>query len=237
VWGASDPIGRRVRLGNAEGPEATVVGVAGDVRFRDLTTNLRAPGSEPDVYFPFGQRTDRDVEIAVRSRNGEPPPVSVLRDAVVALDPLLAVDAVRPLADRLRQQSATARFASLVLGAFSTVAVLLAAIGIYGIIAFVVSLSRREIAIRMALGASGRSVSAMIVRNGLALVLAGVALGLVASLVGTRVLASQLFGVSPTDPLTFVAMSAVLVSVALLASYLPAKRAAALDPQVALKTE
>ena len=237
VWPGADPIGEQVRLGGGDGPVATVVGVVADVRFRNLTTDLSAPGTEPDVYFPFAQRTDRDLEVAVRARSGALPSAAELRAAVAAIDPLLPIYAVRPLADGLRRQSATARFGSLVLGAFSTVAVLLAAIGIYGVIAFVVSLSRREIAIRMALGATRNRVSGLIVRNALALVGAGVAAGLVVSSSATRVLESQLFGVSATDPLTFALVSGVVLLVALLASYLPARRAAGLDPQLALKSE
>jgi predicted permease len=236
VWGgANAAIGRRVRLGGPQGPGATVVGVAGDARFRDLSTNLEAPGSEPDVYFPFGQRTDRDLDVAVRSRTSAILPVAAVREAVAAIDPLLSVYAARPLSEALHRQSATARFGSLVLGAFSVVAVLLAAIGIYGVVAFVVSLSRREIAIRIALGATGQSVSALIVRNGLALVAAGLVLGLLAAAAGTRFLSSQLFGVSPTDPLTFASVAALLALVAAVATYLPAHEAAGMEPQTVLK--
>jgi putative ABC transport system permease protein len=237
LWPGQDPIGQHVRLGSGANGRATVVGVAGDVRFRDLTTNLSAPGSEPDVYMPFAQRTDRDVEIAVRSGTAALPPAAMLRDAVAAIDPQLAVYAVRPLADRLRQQSATARFGSLVLGGFSAAAVVLAAIGIYGVIAFAVGLSRREIAIRIALGATRGSVSGLIVRNGMTLVLAGVVLGLAGSSLATRALAAQLFGVTPADPVTFALVTTLVVLVALLASYAPARRAARLDPQVALRAE
>ena len=237
VWPSRDPIGQRVRLGPSADAVAAVVGVAASARFRSLATNLSAPGSEPDVYFPFGQRTDRDLEIALRSRGDALPSAADLRAAVAAVDPLLAVYAVRPLADGLRQQSATARFGSLVLGAFSAVAVLLAAVGVYGVIAFVVSLSRREIAIRMALGATRGRVATLIVRNGLTLAAAGLALGLLASSFATQALASQLFGVRVTDPLTFSLVAGVVVLVAALASYLPAHRAAKVDPQLALKAE
>ena len=238
IWPGEDAVGHRFRLGpGANAPEVTVIGVAATARFRNLTTDLAAPGSEPDVYFPLAQRPDRDLEIAVRSRSGTVPSAAELRRELAALDPGLALFATQPLADAMRAQSGTARFGSLVLVTFSAVALLLAAIGIYGLIAFVVGLSRREIAIRMALGAAPRGVLGLVVRNGMALALGGAALGLAGAALGTRVLASQLFGVSATDPTTFATVTLAVLAVSLAASYLPARRAARTDPQLALKAE
>jgi putative ABC transport system permease protein len=124
-----------------------------------------------------------------------------------------------------------------VLGSFSAVAMLLAAIGIYGVLAFVISLSRREIAIRLALGATRGRVVGLIVRQGMTLVTFGIAVGLVVAYYATAVLSTQLFGVTVTDPLTFVAVPLVLATIALAASYLPSRAAARIDPQQALKSD
>ena len=232
-----DPIGRTLPLRSGTVTEATVVGVARDVRFRDLTTDITAPASEPDIFFPYVQRTDADIMIAVRSRGEALIGSEVLRQAVAAIDPTLPLFRVRPLAELLVLQTATARFGSLLLLVFSSVALVLAAIGLYGVIAFVVSLSRREIAIRMALGAEAAAVRSLVVRNAMTLVVAGVITGLVAAALAAGVLSNQLFGVTPRDPLTFSLVPIAVLLVAFMASYLPARRAAQVEPQFALKSE
>jgi predicted permease len=234
VWPGESAVGHRIRMGRSE---VTVVGVVGTARFRSLTTDLSAPASEPDVYFSFAQLPDRDVEIAVRSRTGALPSAGALREALAAVDPSLPLFAVQPLADVLRQQSADARFGSAVLSSLAAIALFLAGIGIYGIIAFVVGLSRREIAIRMALGAEAREVVALVVRNGMTLAAAGVVLGLLAAAAGARALATQLVGVTTTDVPTFAATSLAVAAIALLATVVPARSAARVDPQLALKAE
>jgi predicted permease len=233
-WPGQDPVGKRFQY-NRDGVEVTIVGVAGDVRYRDVTTDLST--TDPDVFYPFAQRTDAIIEVAVRSRSGGPPPVAEVRRALASLDPLLPLYEIFPLETGLQSQFAASRFASLVLGAFSVVALMLAAIGIYGVLSFVVGLARREIAIRMALGADRQRVLGVVVRNGMTLVLVGAALGVLGALAVAPLLASQLYGVRAADPLTFAAVTATLVSVALLASWLPARRAAAVEPQSVLKEE
>ena len=232
-----DPIGRTLPVGPSATPEATVVGVIRDLRFRDLTTDITAPASEPDIFFPYGQRTDADIAIAVRSRTASLVSSDVIRQTVASIEPTLPLFQVRPLSDLLQQQTATARFGSLMLLVFSTVALVLAAIGLYGVIAFVVSLSRREIAIRMALGASAPTVRRLVVRNAMALVAGGVVVGLIAAGLAAGVLSNQLFGVTPRDPVTFALVPVTVLIVAFIASYLPARRAAAVEPQLALKSE
>ena len=232
-----DPIGRTLPLGPPGLPAATVVGIARDVRFRDLTTDITAPASEPDIFFPFGQRTDEDIVIAARSRTASLVSAAVLRQVVASIDPTLPIFQVHPLSDLLQQQTATARFGSLMLLMFSTVALVLAAIGLYGVIAFVVGLSRREIAIRMALGARAGTVRRLVVGNAMALVAGGVVVGLIAAGIAAGVLSNQLFGVTPHDPVTFVVVPIAVLTVAFIASYLPARRAAAVEPQLALKSE
>ena len=239
-WPGADPVGRRIRLGDATSLEATIVGVAGNARHRDLTTNLGAPTSEPDIYVAFAQRSDMDLSLAVRTAEGagsRAALIAAIQREVNALDPGLPLYRVTPMADVLARQTATGRFGSTVLGSFSVVALLLASIGIYGVLAFVIGLSRREIAIRMALGATRARVVGLIVRQGMSLVGVGLAIGLVGAYFATALLSTQLFGVTATDPATFIVVPAVLAAVALAASYLPSRSAARIDPQQALKSD
>lgn len=236
-WPGQDAVGRRFRQGDETGPEVTVVGVAAPARYRDLTTDLAAPTSEPDVYYPFAQRTDTDLELAIRMRDGSAPSVAMIQREVAALDPGLPLYQVGPLGDALAIQNAAPRFGSLVLGAFSALALLLAAIGIYGVISFVVGLSRREIAIRLALGADGGTVLRFVIANGMLLVLAGVVVGMIGARLGAKLLENQLYGVRASDPGTLAAVSGAVVVVALLASWIPARRAASVEPQTVLKGE
>ena len=237
LFSGANPIGRTLPLPLGVAPEVTVVGVARDVRFRDLTTNISIARAEPDIYFPYVQRTDADIHVAVRSATEAPISAELLREAVAALDPTLPLYQVGPLTDAVRTQTATARFGSIMLGAFSVVALLLAAIGLYGVIAFVVGLSRREIAIRMALGAEAAAVRRLVVRNAMVLVLAGIVTGIAAAALVMGSLRGLLFAVGPRDPVTFGAVALGVFVVALLASYIPARRAAKVEPQLALQAE
>jgi putative ABC transport system permease protein len=237
LWPGQDPLGHHFRLGDETGPEVAIVGIAGSARFRDLTTDLAAPAAGLDVYFPFTQRTGSDLEIAVKSRTGVPPSAGLIQSQVAALDPGLPLYLVAPLADAVRSQNAASRFGSLVLGVFSALALLLAAIGVYGVIAFVVGLSRREIAIRLALGAETGRVLRVVMANGMTLILGGIGLGVVGARLGAQVLRSQLYGVGVTDTLTFVAVTGMVTVVACVACWLPARRAARVEPQSVLKGE
>ncbi|HEY9517863.1 MAG TPA: FtsX-like permease family protein, partial [Gemmatimonadales bacterium] len=194
-------------------------------------------GSEPDVYYPFAQRTATDLEIAVRMRDGSLLSTPLLQREVAVLDPGLPLFQVAPLESALAAQNSAPRFGSLVLTGFSAVALVLAAIGIYGVIAFVVGLSRREIAIRLALGANRGQVLRVVMGNGMLLVLAGLVLGVLGALAGGKVIQAQLYGVAPGDPVILLAVSGAVVLVALLASWLPARRAAQVEPQAVLKGE
>jgi ABC-type transport system, involved in lipoprotein release, permease component len=215
----------------------TIIGVAGTVRYRDLTTNLAAPGNEPDVYFALAQHASANMEISVRQKGSSPLSLATLQREVASLDPSLPIFDARQLSSDLRAQSATGRFGSLTLAVFSTVALILAAIGIYGVVAFVVGRSRREIAIRMALGARAASVVQLILRGSLLLTLAGLVLGSAGAFATSRVLRDQLFDVSTTDPITFVAVALLVLLVALSATYLPARRATRVEVQRALREE
>jgi predicted permease len=235
--GQEDVLGRRIRLGDATAPEATVVGVVGTARFRDLTTDLRAATSEPDVYFAFAQRSDVDLSLAVRTSGDPRTLVAALQREVNAIDPGLPIFQVTPMPELVARQTATGRFGSTVLGTFSLVALMLASIGIYGVLAFVIGLSRREIAIRMALGATRARVVSLIVRQGMSLVTVGVVLGVVGAFFVTAALPPELFGTSATYPQTFALVVTALLVVAVAATYLPSRAAAGIDPQQALKSD
>jgi predicted permease len=236
-WPNVDPIGQHFRIGGADGVQVTIVGVAATVRYRDLTTNLAAPGSEPDVFFSLAQHPAPFMEISVRQKGSSRLSLAALQREVAALDPSLPIFNVRQLTSDIRAQSATGRFGSLTLSVFSTVALVLAAIGIYGVVAFVVSRSRREIAIRMALGARASTVVTLILRGALLLTAAGLLLGIAGAFATSRVLQDQLFEVSATDPLTFGGVALLVLLVALSATYLPARRATRVAPQSALRGE
>lgn len=236
-WPGIDAVGQRFRRGGETGPEVTIVGVAENARFRDLTTDLSAPSSEPDIYFPYAQRPDANIVLATRSSSRAPISLELLQAAVSSIDAGLPVYDVDALDDVLRLQSASPRFGSFALSAVSLFAVLLSAMGIYGVIAFVVGLSRAEIAIRMALGADSRSVLRLIVGNGLALVGVGVALGIAGSLALAPLLSEQLFRVQPRDPFTLVIVTALIATVAVVASWLPARRTLRVEPNTVLRSE
>jgi putative ABC transport system permease protein len=236
LWGsAANAPGRRIRTG----PRATVeiIGVAADVRHRDLTTDITTSTAEPDIYFPFAQRTDRDIEIAVRSSGSAPITIGLLQQVVSTLDPGLPVYGVRMLADAVAQQTSRARFFSVLLSIFSVAALLLAAVGLYGLISYVVGLSGRDIAVRLALGAAPRRVVFLIMRNGLSLVGAGVLVGLLGAVGAGRLLAAQLFQTGSTDPAILPGVAALLLLIAGLATALPARRASRIDPNTVLRTE
>lgn len=237
IWRRGGAVGRHVRLGSAAGPLVEIVGVAASARYRDLTTDLAGARVEPDVYFPYAQRTDRDIEIAVRSADGLPVSLTSLQQAVAELDEGLPLYRVRALERAVAQETSTARFGSTLLVIFSAGALLMAAVGLYGLIAYLVGLSRREIAIRLALGADARSVTALIVRNGMTLVAAGVLVGAVCAAFAGRALETQLFQTPATDPVTLGGMATLLMFVTFLASLLPARRAVRVGPASALRAD
>ena len=237
IWPGEDPIGRRFRMGGPQAPEVQIVGTVPDVRFRSLVVDLSAAAAEPDVFFPFTQRTETDLEIAVRSADGSAVPVRSLQAAVSSIDPAIPVYRVRRVGDAVAVQTATARFGASLLGAFSVGALLLAAIGLYGLVAYVVGLSRREIAVRLALGATGRGVATLIVRNSLILVCAGLAIGTAGAVLAGRSLEAQMFQTTATDPVTYQMVAAALLLVTVAASALPARRAVRVDPHAALRAD
>jgi putative ABC transport system permease protein len=239
-WPNTDAVGQRFHLGTLDQPWIEIVGVARDVRHNAVVEDQRA-----EMYLPhaqFGRATGggtppRGMSLVVRTR-GEPLAlVAAVREQVRALDPSLPVSEVRTLDEIAAGAVAQPRFTSMLFGVFGALSLGLAAIGLYGVIAYTAARRTREMGIRIALGARGRSVEGLVVREGVALALAGAGLGVLGALWATRFLAGQLYGVDPLDPVTFVAVPLVLLAVAATASYLPARRAARISPIVALRTE
>jgi len=209
----------------------TVVGVAGDVLHRRLSER-----PQPILYQPMDQSSDLTMAVLLRTRGDATGLGEGVAREVRAVDPELPVYSIRTMNDLIDAAVAQRRFLMRVLAAFGLLATALALLGVYGVIAYSVSQRTREIGIRMAIGARQADISKMIMRRGLALTGAGVVAGIVASLGLTRLLTSQLFGVRPSDPLTMVAVLVLMTAIAAIAAYVPARRAARVDPIAALRT-
>ena len=230
-----DPIGKRIKVGGVRDPESawwTIVGVVGTVRTRSLT---QVP--EPEIFVPAAQRGARAMSLVVRT-DGEPTALAAdLRETVWSLDPDLPVSQLASLEDVFAASIGPQRFMSWLLGAFAALGLVLGAVGIYGVMAFMVGHRTREIGIRMALGARPVDALRVVMGRGLVLTALGVALGLVGALAASRALSSLLFEVTPTDPVTLIAVSILLAGTALFACYWPARRATRVDPIETLRYE
>jgi predicted permease len=237
-WPEGSALGRRVRFGAENEDWYTIVGVVADVR----QDGLELPPREA-VYFPTlteadGRYTVARAQDVVLRLTGDPIAfLPVLQREVRALSGRIPVAMPRTMESVFTAATARTSFTLTLLGAASGIALLLGLVGIYGVISYMVSTRRREIGVRMALGASAPSVRGMIVRQGLALAGAGVVVGLVAAVGLSRVMGALLFGVSATDPVTYLSVATLLVGVASLASWLPARRASGVDPSIALRAE
>jgi putative ABC transport system permease protein len=234
VWGSDSPLGAQVRLGgHASGPWRTVVGVVADVHHEDLTA---AP--TPAMYTPQSQVTDSYLVALVKSSTPDPEAlVAPARAVFRGLDPSVPLYDIATLPALVEESSAERLFVMRLLAAFAGVAVLLAAIGLYGVVAHGVAQRTREVGVRMALGAQARDVLTLMLAGGLKLVAAGVTGGLIAAALTTRFLGALVFGVSPLDPLTFAAAAVLLIAVALAAHWIPIRRALRIDPASALRAE
>ncbi len=232
MFGNEDPIGRRVRFGTNDGPWTTIVGVIGDVRH----TGLDAPPA-PEVYIYYLQNPPVNPFLVLRTNGNPLSLVPAVRAQLRALDKdLLAYD-IRPMADVRADSVSQRRFILLLVGAFGLLALVMAAVGVYGVMALVVTERTGEMGIRLALGARPSQVLTTVVRQGLILAIAGVALGLAAAMLVAPLLATQLFAVAPADPETLSLVPALLLLVAALACYIPARRAMRIDPASALRTD
>jgi predicted permease len=236
-WPGQSALGRRIDTGTGDGAPLwmTIVGVVEDVKERGLDY-----GPKPAVYVPFTQTTIaffQPSEIAVRTRVPPLELVNALQRAVWSIDPQQPVSAIRTMDDIVDEELENRQQMLWLLGAFAALALTLAAMGIYSVLSYIVAESHREIGLRIAIGAtSGAVVRAILVRAA-GLTAIGVVVGLGGAVATTRWLETLLYGVSPVDPLVLTGVSLVLTAVSLLASFLPARRAAAIDPMVALRAE
>jgi putative ABC transport system permease protein len=225
MFGEQDPIGKRVRSWRDENQYREIVGVVDDVRFFGADDQIR-----PVFYVPYAQSSWTSMLVVLRTP-GDPAALSAsAREAVREVDPTLAVGNVRTGGELLSTALAQRRFAATLLGGFAALALLLAVTGVYGVLAYNVAQRRREIGIRMALGAVPAGVARMVVGEALRVLLLGLALGLFGALALSRLLGSLLFNIAPTDPLTYGGAAMLLMLVALAAALIPARAAARVDP-------
>ncbi|HKG12067.1 MAG TPA: ABC transporter permease, partial [Pyrinomonadaceae bacterium] len=228
-----DPIGRRVSITMFEAPNPTeIVGVVGDVRSDSLTKE-----AEPTAYFPHPELAYPFMTLAVRTAGDPAEMAPAVRREISSIDPDQPVSDVRTMNQVMAETVGRARFSTLLFGLFAGLATLLAAVGIFGVMNYSVTLRTREIGLRMALGAQPARVLVLVLRQGLVLTLVGIGIGLLGALALTRVMSSLLFGVNATDPLTFAAIVPLIAVVSLVACYIPARRATRIDPLVALRYE
>jgi putative ABC transport system permease protein len=230
-----DPIGRRLKNGGPERPNNTwntIVGVVGNINY----SGLDAP-PEAAVYFPFRQATSNNQFVVVRTAGDPRGLVQAARGVVARLDKDLPVANLRTMDELMTASVAPPRFRTILVSMFAVVGLLLSAIGIYGVMAYAVTERTHELGVRMALGADRRDVLRMVLREAMNLAAAGVVLGLAGAFAAARLIQSLLFGVTPTDAVTFAGIAILLVVTALVASYIPARRATRVDPMVALRYE
>jgi predicted permease len=234
LWPGADPIGKRLKFGDAasQSPWETVIGVAGRVKQYGLDADARMA-----LYRPQTQSPARSMYVVVRS-DGDPDALAApVRAAIRDIDPNLPIAVMQPMRARVDQSLARRRFSTTLLGVFAGVALVLAAIGIYGVMAYLVSQGTREMGIRIALGATPAGIVGLVLKQGLVIAIAGIVVGVAGAMALTRLMGSLLFGVDPRDPMTFTAIAVGLGAVSMLATFLPARRAARTNPLTALRAE
>jgi putative ABC transport system permease protein len=239
-WPGQDPLGVRFVLGGRAGPGlVTVVGVVGDVRHGSLADPRVSQMYLAHAQFRFwnGGSVARSLTLVVRSAGDPQAPGAAIRGAVHTVDPRLPLSDVQAMEDVVTASLGRERFLFALAGAFAVIALVLGALGVYGVLAYAVARRTREIGLRLALGARGREVARLIALEGGRLVLGGTVLGLVGAMLLGRLLRGLLFGVAPLDPLTLIGAPLALAGAALVATWLPARRAARLDPMEALRND
>jgi putative ABC transport system permease protein len=236
-FGSENPLGHRLKLQGQERDPLQIVGVVGNVRHLGLDEQPIAGAYVPFLQDPLSKNYARSMTIVARTKSDPALIAGSLRAELTAMDKSVPVYALKPMTEYLRDSLSRRRFSMVLLSAFSGVALLLAALGIYGVISYGVIQRTHEMGIRMALGAQRTDVLKLVVRQAMLMVLAGVGIGLLISWALTRLMKSLLFNVSVTDPLTFLVIAVLMIFIALLACLIPAKRATKVDPLVALRYE
>jgi predicted permease len=233
-FSGEDPLGKRLNLSNVGAPDWTqIVGVVGDVKYNGMADDV-----QPAIYQPIEQAPIWGFALVLKTDVADPPSLTTaVRNEISKLDPSLPVTKVSTMEQRVATAMAPPRFRTTLIALFAAVALILACVGIYGVISYSVTHRTHEIGIRIALGAQRRNVLQLVLGQGALLAVIGVMLGLGSAFALTRLMAGLLFGVTPTDPMTFICVPLGLMAVALLASYLPARRATKVDPLVALRYE
>ena len=232
LWPNEDPIGKHVKLSRRAAAWTTIVGIVADSRTESLE-NINVP----QIYTSLYQRGAKHLAIFLRGHLDAAAIPEHVRRQVQSVDPTLPVFSAEMLSDVVSASLDQRRFSLEIVGLFALTALVLAAIGIYGVISYLVNERTHEIGIRLALGAERKNILQMILRLGLALAITGAAIGLAGALIVSRLMESVLYGVKPTDPITFAAVAVIFITVALLACYLPARRAMKVDPMVALRCD
>ena len=238
-WPGENPLGRRFKIGDpddADRPWTQIVGIVADIRQMGLDEPVKA-----EMYLPYSQIDHNQWfiprDLAIRASGDPASLIGSVRKAIHEVDPEQPVSSVATMAELLGEEAAQRRMGMIMLAAFAALALLLAALGIYGVLAYFVTQHTNEIGVRLALGATPRSILLLVLKKGMALALLGVVIGLAASFALTRLMTSLLFGVKAADPLTFITVAVLLGVVALLACSIPARRATRVDPMVALRYE
>jgi putative ABC transport system permease protein len=232
-WLGEDPIGKRFRFSNSDlSPWSTIVGVTGDMHRQGLEKAV-----VPQAFLPHAQATDDMMDVIVRTSADPQGMAAVVQSEIQSMDKSVAKFAVTTVEQQLGEQTAGRRFQTSLIGLFSFVALLLSAIGIYGLMHYFVVQRTNEIGVRMALGARSGNILALVLRQGLILAGLGILAGILGALGLTHLLSSLLYGITPTDSLTFATVPAILLAVAALACWIPARRAARIDPVLALRRD
>jgi putative ABC transport system permease protein len=232
-WPGQDPLGKHISTVGAEGPLLEVVGVAATIKYWLIGEEPR-----PFIYRALSQRPSVSFAMLLLRTTGDPLAMAApIRTVIRDIDKDMAVSNLNRLTDQIAFILLPAKFAAVGFGLFGVLALLLASVGLYGVMSYAVSQRTREIGIRTTLGAQRKDIISLVLRQGLVLTAIGLAIGLLVSLAGTRLLSSLLYDIGATDALTFVGVSLLLAAVATLACYLPARRATKVDPMVALRCE
>ena len=234
-WPGQDPINKRIKIGGPTSPNPwmRIIGVVGEMKYRGLPNN---PTADPDIYRPWLE-DERDILLVIRTAGQTAGVWPAIRTAIHEIDKTIPIYDVASMPERIGEQTARSRFTSWLMGIFAGVALVLALVGVYGVMSYAVTRRTQEIGVRMALGANRSQVLLLVVRQGMPLILAGILAGIAVSFGLTRLLSTLLYGVTPTDAFTFMSVTALLVCISLFACWLPALRASRVDPIQALRYE